>query len=116
MLKRRQYYILAAIVAAGSLLASCSSRGVKETEATEATEAEIEAAQMQGREAAREFVHREWADSLELHRHLLEVGSMRGRYSDQKRYQERDAFDSAFISTVRAVRPGLAEQIERQKP
>lgn len=98
------------------VVSACGSKGLKETEEIEATTAEIEAAQMQGREEARKFVSRKWSDSLELNSQLLDVAVVRGRYTEEKRYEERDAFDSAFISTVRAVRPGLADRIERDRP
>lgn len=91
-------------------------RDAETTEQTEATVAEIEAAQMQGREAARRFVSREWKDTLQLHDQLLEVAARRSEYTVQKRYQERDAFDSTFLSTVKTVRPGLAERIEKMRP
>lgn len=106
------------IATAAVALASCGDikRDAGATEQTEATVAEIEAAQMQGREAARRFVSREWKDSLQLHDQLLEVAARRSEYTVQKRYQERDAFDSTFISTVKTVRPGLVERIEKMRP
>ncbi len=75
----------------------------------------LEAARMAGRNAAKTFVSREWEDSLELHGQLLEVAAERSKYTMENRTEERAAFDSAFISTVRATRPGLAERIERQR-
>lgn len=75
----------------------------------------LEAARMAGRNAAKIFVSREWKDSLELHSQLLEVAAERSKYTMENRSVERAAFDSAFISTVRATRPGLAERIERQR-
>lgn len=106
----RMFAALALVVTA------CTAKEAGQIEESEATTAEIEAAQMQGREAARRFVNREWKDSLELSKHLLEVAAQRSHYTMQKRYKERDAFDSTFISTVRTVRPGLAIEIERQQP
>lgn len=75
----------------------------------------LEAARMAGRNAAKTFVSREWKDSLELHGQLLEVAAERSTYTMQNRSEELAAFDSAFISTVRVTRPGLAERIERQR-
>lgn len=104
------------LIAVSLAVTGCTAKEAKQMEASEATTAEIEAAQMQGREAARKFVSREWKDSMELHDQLLEVAAQRSQYTTQKRLQERDAFDSTFISTVRTVRPGLAREIERQSP
>lgn len=103
-------------MAAGLLLLSCSEKEREATERTEATVAEIEAAQMQGREAARPFLRAGELDSMQLHGMLLEVSTKRGEYTRQKRISERDAFDSTFISTVRTVRPGLADEIQRARP
>lgn len=98
------------------ILCSCTAREAKDVESVEATTAEIEAAQMEGRRAARNFVSYEWKDSLDLHNRLLEVAAQRSRYTTENRIDERNAFDSTFISTVRTVRPGLAAEIERQRP
>ena len=97
-----------------SLLAACSGN-VKQTEKAEATEAQIEAAQMAGRNAAKDFVRREWNDSMELTSHLLDVAAQKNTYIMEGRKQEEAAFDSAFISTLRTVRPGLADQIEQAR-
>lgn len=97
------------------MMLSCGSKEAKETESVEADVADVEAAQMQGREAARKFVGREFRDTMELHGALLEVAAMRSRYTRANAVDARAAFDSTFISTVRTVRPGVAEQIERSR-
>ena len=107
---------LLTIIALVLVLAACSKNGTKETEKTVATTAEIEAAMMEGRNMARDFVGKQFADSLQLSSQLLEVSVKRGEYAAAGRKDECAAFDSAFISTVRAVRPGLAEEIERVRP
>lgn len=104
---------LLTIIALVLVLTACSKNGAKETEKAEATTAEIEAAMMEGRNMARDFVGKQFADSLQLSSQLLEVSAKRGEYVSAGRKGECAAFDSAFISTVRAVRPGLAEEIER---
>lgn len=91
------------------VMSSCS--GCAETEHTE----EITAAQMEGRSAARSFVNREWKDSTKLQQLLIEAKSHRGKYIDEGKPECAAAYDSAFISTIRAVRPELARSIERRQ-
>lgn len=102
------------------LLASCGAGEEKYTEQTELEKAEIEAAMMQGRNAARDFVNREWKDTIELMRNLLEVRATHSQYSSGRNPRQAEAFDSGFISTVRAVDPRMAESItarpEQKKP
>ena len=96
-----------------TIMSSCS--GCAETEHTEGITAEITAAQMEGRNAARTFVNREWRDSTKLQQHLLEAKSRRGKYIDEGKPECAAAYDSAFISTIRAVRPNLARSIEHRE-
>lgn len=88
---------------------SCSPRGNQV--AAEETAEQIENARIAGREAARTFVNREWKDSLELQGHMIEAGALRAKYDSLP--AQRAAYDSAFISTVRTVRPEVAAQLER---
>lgn len=88
--------------------AGCSSRDNQA--AVEETADQIEAAHIAGREAAREFIRRDWRDTLELQSHLIEAGVKRAAFDSLP--QQRAAFDSAFISTVRTVRPEVARQLE----
>lgn len=90
-------------------LAACSPKGNQV--AAEETADQIETAHIAGREAAREFVSRNWRDTLELQGHLLEAGVKRAAYDSLPR--QRAAYDSAFISTVRTVRPEIAAQLEK---
>lgn len=83
------------------------------TEKTEETVAEIEAAQMEGRSAARIFVSREWKDTMQLQRNLLEARTIHGKYITAGKPHCAEAYDSAFISTVRTVNPDLARQLEK---
>ncbi len=96
-----------------TVMSSCS--GCADTEHTEGITAEITAAQMEGRSAARTFVNREWRDSTKLQQHLLEAKSRREKYIDEGKPECAAAYDSAFISTIRAVRPNLARSIERRQ-
>lgn len=94
------------------ILSSCSS--CSETEHTEGVTADITAAQMMGRNDAREFINREWADTATL---VGRVNALRKARRDslsaQGHPENAAAYDSAFISTVRAVRPPLARAISR---
>lgn len=99
---------LAALLTAG---ASCSG-SVKETEATEETVAEIEAAQMEGRNAAKGFVNKQWPDTMHLQQQLLEARAAQSRYVLAKKPRCAAAFDSTFVHTLRSVRPDIAAQIK----
>lgn len=95
------------IIAAALMAAACS-----QTEKSEETVAEIEAAQMEGRTAARVFIGREWNDTTQLQHNLLEARSHQSKYVINNKPHCAAAFDSAFISTVRTVKPDLARQIK----
>lgn len=94
-----------------SCLCGCSPRGNQV--AAEETAEQIESARIAGREAARTFVNRQWKDTLELQGQLIEAGAQRARYDSLPAQQA--AYDSAFMSTVRTVRPEVAAQLERYK-
>ena len=89
------------------LLASCSR-----TEKTEGVTAEITAAQMEGRRAAGVILAPEWQDTTKLQNALLEVKAKQSRYIIENKPKCAEAFDSAFISTIRTVNPRLAKQIK----
>ena len=88
--------------------ASCSR-----TEKTEAVAAEIEAAQMEGRNAAREFVNREWKDTMQLQSLLLEARARKSKYEIENKPECAAAYDSAFVSTLHSVRPDVARELKR---
>jgi len=95
-----------------SLLGSCGSKGAGDTEKAEETEAEIEAAMMEGRESAKIFINRKWADTTELQKNILEARSRRARYDTVDKPKCSAAYDSAFVSTIRTVSPDVAAQIK----
>ena len=105
---KKAIYLLFAL----SLL-SCGGKGLKGIEEGEETQAEIEAAMMDGRSAAREFINKNWKDSVELQSHLLEARSKRLRYDTINKPHCRAAYDSAFVSTIRTVRPDVAKALEK---
>ena len=94
------------------ILPSCSA--CSETEHTEAVTASVTAAQMMGRNDARGFINREWTDTASLVAKIRELRkSRRDSLSAVGHPDFAAAYDSAFISTVRAVRPPLARAIAR---
>lgn len=99
---------LSALVGAG--VVSCGSKG---NETPQATPEQIEEAHVAGREAARVFVNRTWRDTLEMQEQLIEA-SVKGSEFDSVPVC-RAAYDSAFISTVRTVRPDVAAELERMQ-
>lgn len=82
------------------LLSACGG-----VERAEQVEAEVEAAQMQGRKAATTFVNTQWEDSLQLHEALLEASRGRAEYIGKQR--QLDAYDSTFVATVKQLKPEL---------
>lgn len=74
--------------------------------------ADIEAAHNDGRETARQFVNRPWRDTLELQRALLEARAEQSKYTRAGRQESAAAFDSAFVSTLRTIRPDVARELQ----
>ncbi len=95
------------LVFAALLAASCSH-----TDKGEESAAEIEAAMMEGREAAKIFVNRPWRDTVELQSRLLEARSHRAKYDTLGLKRCAEAYDSGFVSTIRTVNPDVANQIK----
>ena len=107
----KRIYIL--LSAALLLCAACSRKEVEAEETSAETVAEIEAAQMMGRDAARDFTGRQWNDTLDLQRHLMDVKSVQSKFELEGKKQCAAAFDSAFVSTMQTVRPELADHLLR---
>ncbi|MDE6256715.1 MAG: hypothetical protein K2M39_11035 [Muribaculaceae bacterium] len=105
-------YVLASSVALLILFSLSSCGGKKSFEEAEETQAEIEAAMMDGRSAAREFINKRWNDSIELQNHLLEARTKRIQYDTVSKPKCRAAYDSAFVSTIRTVRPDIAKALQ----
>ena len=93
-------------------IASCGN-SVKETESTEETAAMIEAAQIEGRGAARRVINRTFNDSLALQGAGLEANAAKSKYQMANQPKCEAAFDSAFVATIRTTRPDLARQLEK---
>lgn len=87
-------------------MAACS----RPNKAEEAV-SEIEAAQMQGRNDARYFITNDWPDSVKLMQEVRAARERGSRY-DSIGKDVRHVYDSAFVSTIRTVRPDLARYID----
>ncbi|MDE6534120.1 MAG: hypothetical protein K2M27_11395 [Muribaculaceae bacterium] len=90
-----------------TLIGACSG-----TEKTEALTAEITAAQMEGRNAARSVINRQWKDTTGFDQTLEKAVEKRYTYLKHGRPECAEAFDSTFVHTVRTVRPDLMTLIE----
>ena len=111
---KKIYKHLASFAFVLSLLfyAAACGGGIKETESTEETAAMIEAAQIEGRGAARRVINRTFNDSLALQGAILEATAAKSKYQMEHKPKCEAAFDSAFIETIRTTRPDLARQLE----
>lgn len=95
--------------------ASLCSASCKRTEQVEATTAQITAAQMEGRKAARQFLNEaQSTDTVVLINSLLKARSKAPKYEGKGAAECSRAFDSTFVSTVRTLRPDIAGELERQ--
>ncbi|MCH5226544.1 MAG: hypothetical protein J1F16_01800 [Muribaculaceae bacterium] len=83
----------------------------KETERTENITAEITAAQMEGRRAAGRILGPVWNDTAQLQKALLDTKVKQSQYIIGGKQKCAEAFDSTFISTIRAVNPDLAKKL-----
>lgn len=108
-MKNTRYIILAALVALLPSLFSCGSKG----NAGDETASEIEVAQNEGRETARVFVNTVWKDTMELQDRLLSARARSSKYEMAGKPHCREAFDSAFVSTIRTVRPDVAKHLAK---
>lgn len=79
---------------------------------TEGVTAEITAAQMEGRSDARKFINSEYKDTFQLQKDLLEAKAKRSKYLLNQKPECAEAYDSAFRSTIRTVRPDISAAIE----
>jgi major membrane immunogen (membrane-anchored lipoprotein) len=94
-----------------ALLLMCSCGG-KNGGGSKENDADIEAATIAGREEARIFVNTVWQDSMELQQRLLTARAKSSKYEMAGQPRAKEAFDSAFVSTIRTVRPEVAAQLK----
>ena len=106
--------LLPAAAVAVMLSAACTQHE-KEAEQVAATETadQMEEARMLGRKAAKDIVNKDFSDTLALQTAILNARSLNSKYDINKDKKAREAFDSAFYSTIRTVRPDLADEISR---
>lgn len=111
----RLHSLLISISAAACLsLSACggSDATTDRIELGEAENADIEAAIMQGRTAARKFLDADPSDTFALQDKLLEARATQSEYVRAGRPKHAEAFDTAFIHTLRAAKPDVARAIE----
>lgn len=99
---------MTAVAGAGFLPFGC--RG---TEHTEAVTAEITAAQMEGRTAARDFIRQDWRDTSKVAHRLDTIERRKARFREEGRNDCAEAYDTAFVRALRAVKPDLEKAVEK---
>lgn len=67
---------------------------------------------MEGRRAAGRILGPEWKDTTQLKKALIETKVRQSKYIIDGKPECAEAFDSAFISTIRTVNPELAKKIK----
>lgn len=95
-------------------LGSCSGSDSKGGENQKLTEEEVTEAVNSGRTAARALINVSPTDTFGMQSKLLEARSIQSRYVSAGKKAQAEVFDTAFIHTLRAVRPDLAQEIEAQ--
>lgn len=74
-------------------------------------DAEINTAMLQGREAGRRLVSREWRDTMQLQNFILEAKAKQSKYLIEGKVESAAAFDKGFVTLVKCVNPELANRI-----
>lgn len=87
----------------------CGCQSLEEQQ--QETDAEINQAMLQGREAARILVGKEWKDTMQLQNHILEAKAKQSRYLIENKPKSAQAFDYGFVSLIKNIRPELANSI-----
>lgn len=107
-------WIIMLIPAFGAV--SCSEKAERiaadETAEQMETPEEIDSACWAGREAARPIVNNNWADTMQLQHALLEARAANSKYELEGKKKCKESFDTAFVNTIRVVRPDLANQLD----
>ena len=99
---------LAAIAALISIPLFTSCSACSSIEHSEEVTAEVTAAQIEGRRAAKQILNYHWTDSAQLRQKYQEIRQLR----DSVAPGHTAEFDSTFFSTLRVVSPTLAFSIQ----
>ena len=93
----------------GIVILACSNDS--KSVLSESDKEEIQIAMMDGRRAAAELCRSRWTDTLQLQQYILEAKARQSRYILEGKPECAKAFDSGFISGVKAILPKLANEI-----
>lgn len=74
--------------------------------------ADLETAALEGRNAAKEIVTKNWSDTMAMQKAVLEVRAKSSRYEMAGEEKSKAAFDTAFFNTLRTVRPDLVKALD----
>ena len=91
------------------VMSSCSEKA--EQVSAEMLAEQMEAAK-EGREAAKAIITKNWTDTMALQLALLDARAQNSKYEMAGKTECKAKFDSAFFSTIRTVRPDLADQLQ----
>ena len=97
---------------------SCSEKAEQAADTVQAAQIETEALNMaaaEGRDAAKVIINRNWPDTLELQKAILDARAANSKYEIEGNEACKAAFDTAFINTIRTVRPELADILQSSK-
>ena len=104
--------LILSICTVGILSVSCGGQYEKaEGEAASEMAEQMEDATIAGRNAAREFINKPGMDTIQIQNDLLEAKAKQSKFLMEQGTEKAAEFDSAFINTIRAVRPDLAKEI-----
>lgn len=102
---------VSAVLALGCVCCSGSDSGNGNGSQTLSAEEQTEAVN-KGRLAARALINVAADDTLGMQSKLLEARAIQSSYLTAGRKAQAEVFDTAFIHTLRAVRPDIAREIE----
>lgn len=96
------------------ILSVCACSEKAEQVAATETSDQMEDAAMLGRNAAKHVVNQDFKDTMALQNAIFHARSICSKYDINKDRKAREEFDSAFYSTIRTVRPDLADQLKQE--
>ena len=99
------------------VVSSCSEKAeeasAQETADQMESAADLREAERRGRDAAKYVVNNNWTDSMQLQNAVLQARAENSEYEMAGKKKCKEHFDSAFYSTIRTVRPDLADKLQR---